>query len=268
MLKCDNRFIIIIITLFLGLILTGCDIFSKQDEREPVDPYFSYEVYDEGGELLKEVSHERIGGNEVTTSLRLFGDRFTPPSIAETIGIDPENLRRSVIYLHAETGLEDNQIEIVNFRFPFVLEELRSGSYPVFELSPEKWLNMLRMGWESFQDLRDKEYASQNFMAVTKNFETEGHKINVIYHEISGFGTEVGSKYMYQVTGGSVELEHVSGEQVEGSFTLDLVGLPAEIMTSDEFPEDPQFRSYYIIGNFAAEYGDYSDLEQVRIFFF
>jgi len=27
------------------------------------------------------------------------------------------------------------------------------------------------------------------------------------------------------------------------------------ILTSDEFPEDPQFRSYYIIGNFAAEYG-------------
>lgn len=266
MLDIDIRFIFV--TLFLALMLSGCDIFSNQDERDPGEPYFSYIVYDENGELIKEVTHERIGESEVQTSLTLFGDRFTPPSIADAIETDPENLRRSVIYLHAETDLEDNQIEIINFRFPFLLEELKSGTYPVFELSADKWLNMLRNMWESFQDLRDKEFESQNFLAATNSFETEGQTINVVYHEFSGAGNEPGLKFLYQATRGTVELEYVSGVQVAGSFTIELAGLPVEIMTADEFPEDPEFRTYQIIGNFNTEYGDYSDLDQVTIWFF
>jgi hypothetical protein len=43
-----------------------------------------------------------------------------------------------------------------------------------------------------------------------------------------------------------------------------LVGVPKEIMSAEEFPEDPDVRAYRITGNFTAEYGDYRDLKRIR----
>lgn len=267
-----------IVILFLGvltLILSGCDISGGQDEASPVEPYFSYEVYDESGNLLQRVSNERVDEVEIETSLGLFGEQFYPPwivdwieeTIAEHTDIDPGdiNLDKHSIWLHAEQGVQENiYFSMLNFTFP-VMEEWNKNTFHVSALvSKEEWVNFLRYIWENMKEFHGDSSGRINVQITHMSRDMDEHSVIINYHE-SGFGLQ-GTSYVFLPQGGYVELESVTGEFAEGNFSIDLTGLPADILAvnAEEFPENPEFRDFRITGQFAAEYGDYNDLKQAR----
>lgn len=254
-----------IVALFMGvfiLIMSGCEVSGNE---ESVQPQFSYEIYDEKGELLKKVTHERVGDVEMERSFGLFGDHFAPPTFAEKIGRDWEDLRQHEIYLHVEKGVGED-LHFVTLRFSFnKMEEWKSGVYGVSTfLSKEEWLDRVRNMWERQQDFRQvqyQEYANQNLLPNTNLLEMEEQAMSVHYDE-RGFGIK---RYIYLSTGGYLELENVSDDRLKGNFSVDLAALPADILLADEFPEDPEFRTFRITGTFVTEYGDFYDLKGAQI---
>lgn len=247
------------------LIISGCDVIGGLGNEELTQHQFSYKIYDENGELLKKVTQERIGGVEVERSLGLFGENFLPPWIVEGSGLDPDDLRQHEIWLHADKGTNED-VHTLRFGFPF-MEQWKRGKYLLPEVSKEDWLELFKRMRENRQVHQYERYTIQNRLLIANSFEIREQMSSVGYYE-SVFATERSyglridsTSYMYQSTGGYVELENITGDLLEGSFTVDVVGLPMKIIFfSDDLPEDPEFRMYHITGSFVTAYGDYDDL--------
>lgn len=263
-----------IVALFTGvlvLLLGGCEMMGEQDKQKH---RFSFEILDENGELLRQVTHERVGGVEIETSLGLFGDNFLPPrsaaELAERLGIEPDELRKHAIYLHAENSSREAGEEVhflaLNFSFPG-MEHWESGTYRVSaSITIDRWLEALRNIWELRQEQREGPQAKQGPPLYEKQTDMEEPSMDVNFTErVFGSQGESHLSTLYLPTGGHMELEEVSGDNVAGNFSLDMAGLPAEILSADEFPEDPEIRNYRITGNFVAEYGDYQDFERAHV---
>jgi S1-C subfamily serine protease len=281
-----------IVGLFMGVVIlfvSGCEATGGMDDEELAQHLFSYEVYDESGTVLKEVTHERIGDTEVEISFGLFGEQFMPPglveSIAEKTGRDPEEYNMHEIWLHAETDDgEEGHFVTLRFNFPFT-DRWEAGGFTVFEVSEEKWVERLRSMWERFEDFRNKAHAKPNLLPNTIRFEPgpgeQKQKAGMQYYD-SPFVTERSygmpidrTSNMYQVTGGSVELETVSDDRVEGSFSADVIALPMEVIFfADEFPDDPEragVGSGFIIdseGHIITNYHVVQGSDQISVMFY
>lgn len=251
--------------------LNSCDTLNAPEEKEKTQFSFSYNIYDEQGELSASVTDKQIDNHSIKASAGYFGSEFFPPwlleSISENSPIDPEDLKKKQIYLHAETELQET-LKTYSLRLNFPnLQQWEPGEYHLPNISKEKHLELLRMMWEIRQNnpLPKKSVQSQ-FIKSNETIATE-QTASIDYSE-SGFMTEntYGIKIdrtglLYRSTKGAVELTHISDEVVEGNFTVELVGFPMEILFfSDEFPENPELEMFTITGNFKAIPGDYYDL--------
>jgi len=250
--------------------LTGCDVFNSDDDASNREPFFNFEVQDENGEVLTVASSEQLDGTEIETGIGLFGEQFISPEVierfietAEEAGIDrdKEDFRQLDMFLHAEKGINDN-IHFVSLNFSFLRsEKWKEGRFQVVGLSREEWLDSIQLFWER---ARDRGLEQHDLLASTIFIfppGTDEHSVWMQYKE-AGFGKN--HEYVFQPIKGFVELEHVSDEHAEGNFSVDLGALSSDILSGDQFPEDPGFRTFHISGNFVTEHGNYEDLEQVR----
>lgn len=267
--KAFDRSIVALLMGVLVLHMSGCDALNGADEEELIQQQFSYEVFDKNGELLKVVTYEHIGDTETEKSMALFGEHFLPSWIVEASGRDREDLKSHEIWLFADTGANgDCQCETVRFGFPF-MEQWETGQYRVHEITKETWLERLRFIWESRENHESSEnFGREEIIPERTDDPSFSDKLtaSVYYYEAAfiterSYGLSIEPEgYIYQSTGGQVELTDISGDHVEGRFTVDLLGLPMEeIFFADEFPDDPEVRTFRITGDFVAEYGEYHD---------
>lgn len=250
----------------LTLFLTGCNLTDTNENSVVPEPGFTYEITDENGATIGKVSDRQVDEIDVETGVGLFGNEFLPTEmldrISERFGIAPELFKRNEIILHAESGVEqDIHFASLRFKFP-AAEPLNPGSYQIFSLNEEQLLQTLRNFWDfgrnhrpfnNFKMLRNTA-SKQNLMTSDTVFAN--------YFEF-GFGLQ-NNQYVYFSKGGTVDIESVTDERVNGSFSLELTGIPVLIFELDEFPDEPELRSIRIIGDFTAEPGDFEDLKQLR----
>lgn len=256
-----------IATLIAGVCLLafhGCDLFGGDDADSGIDePFFNYNVYDESGELVQTVTSERVGEQELDISLGIFGDRFLPPELAESLvdrlGVDPDDLNRNQIYLHAERGLSD-EVNFMTLHFAFDRrEEWSTGTFDLSTFSKERWLNSLENIWKLMRE-RMAYQTQDDEIEFTPTPTDSRVNFNIVEHMLAM--REI--PFMYIATEGYLELEEVSDEFLPGNFSIELAGLPADILQAEEFPDDPEFAAYRIEGSFAAEYGDFNKLLKAR----
>lgn len=246
--------------LMATLLISACSV-SGDDDREAVH-HFNYQVYDEQGEMISTVSDETNDESEIETSLGLFGDRFFPEWIAEDLGLDPSILQRNQIYLHAENGVtEDVRFATLNFSFP-LLSDWKTDSYEVFSITEENWIETLRRFWEERRDRLDGNLSIESDMENLEDDRWFSGNVNANYND---FGIGTGNlNFFYVTTGGEVEITSVSADRLEGTFTIDISGLPGSILNADSFPDEPEMNRYTITGSFAAVPGDFEDLLEAR----
>ncbi|MEX1268694.1 MAG: hypothetical protein WEA56_06800 [Balneolaceae bacterium] len=251
---------------FLLLILNGCDVTGDPDPEESIEPGFSYEIVDDNGEILNKVTHEKVDDIEVETSLGLFGNNFIPAEmldiISQHLGVDPETLKQNEIILHAEKGIEQ-EVHFASLRFSFPPSmPLQAGMFQIHSLTKEQWLNTLRLMWEIRQS-RGSEYPlTENIIQNKGVAGTSDEMISMNYYEF-GFGLQE-TMFMFISTGGSLGLDEVTEEYVTGNFSVELMGVPMDILEAEEFPEAPDIHMVRIIGDFVAEPGDFEDLKRIR----
>jgi hypothetical protein len=190
-----------LLAVVFALAATGCDVSGDQGEQDAPEPYFSYEVWSESGEILKKVSSEHIEEIESETSLGLFGEQFYPPwlaaLIAESLDIDPEdlNLDRHEIWLHAENGFQEEvHFATLQFSFPS-MNDWNEGTYHVIPIfSPERWLEHLRLIWEMRRE-HNEQAGMQNLQSMSVIPEIDEYSLIFNYNE-SGF-VQGGIRYMF-----------------------------------------------------------------------
>lgn len=259
---------LILATLLTGvflLVLNGCDLFGgDHEEIKDTESFFSFQVYDESGELVQSVTSEQAGEEEIDISLGIFGNLFTPPEVVDMItkdfNLSPEDLKRNQIYLHAEKGI-GNEVDFITLHFAFPRnEDWSTGTFDFFSDTKEQWLNRLKIMWE----MRQKHVSTQQQQV---NFEYKAEpKVNL---NIMEHGLVMGQvPYIYRPTAGYLELEEVSEEHLTGNFSFELAGLSADFLKAEVFPENPEFSIYQITGNFVSKAGDYHTLMQARTEFF
>ncbi|MEX2344867.1 MAG: hypothetical protein WD604_04585 [Balneolaceae bacterium] len=251
---------------FLFLILNGCDVTGDSDPEESIEPGFSYEIVDDDGETLNKVTHEKVDDIDVETSLGLFGNNFIPAEmldrISQHLGVDPETLKQDEIILHAEKGIEQ-EVHFASLRFSFPPSlPLQAGTFQIYSLTKEQWLNTLRLIWEIRQSRGSENPLPENNLHSKGGIGTANEMINMNYYEF-GFGLQ-DTMFMFISTGGSLELDEVNEEFVMGNFSVELMGVPMDILEAEEFPEAPDVHTVRIIGDFVAEPGDFDDLKRIR----
>lgn len=251
---------------FFLLILNGCDITGEPFPEESIEPGFSYKIVDENGVTLNKVTHERVDDIEVETSLGLFGNNFIPTEmldlISQRFGVDPETLKRDEIILHAEKGIEQ-EVHFASLRFSFPPSlPLQAGTFQNYSLTKEQWLNTLRLMWEMRQSRGSENPLPENILQNKGVAGTADEMISMNYYEF-GFGLQE-TMFMFISTGGSLDLNEVTEEFVAGDFSVELMGVPINILDAEEFPETPDVHTVRIIGNFVAEPGDFEDLKRIR----
>ena len=255
-----NTILYLTASLIAAFLLSACSV-SGDDDREPVHQ-FTYQVFDEQGEMISTVSDETSGETEIETSLGLFGDSFFPDWIAEDLGLDPSILQRNQIYLHAENGVtEDVRFATLNFAFQR-LSDWDIDSYEVFGVTEENWIEVLRRIWEERRDRLSGNLSDEAGAESLDDDRWFSRKVNANYNDF-GIGTK-NLNFMYVTTGGEIEITSVSDDRIEGSFTIDISGLPGSIMSADSFPDELNMNRYTITGSFAAVPGDFEDLLEAR----
>ncbi len=250
----------------LLLILNGCDVTGDPDPEESIEPGFSYEIVDDNGVTLNKVTHEKVDDIEVETSLGLFGNNFIPTEmldmISQHLGVDPETLKQDEIILHAEKGIEQ-EVHFASLRFSFPPSlPLQAGTFQIYSLTKEQWLNTLRLMWEIRQSRGSENPLPENILQNKGVAGTSDDMISMNYYEF-GFGLQE-TMFMFISTGGSLELDEVNEEFVTGNFSVELMGVPIHIFEAEEFPEAPEVHTVRIIGDFVAEPGDFEDLKRIR----
>ena len=253
------------------LFVKGCDSVNGPDSNETgLLHSFSYEIYDNNGALITNISHEKIGESGITASAGLFGNEFLPPwlleGISEKTGLDPDELKKHEIYLHAETD-QDAERNSASLRFSLSSEgHWQTGSYKATEITVEETLTFIETLWQARQNNRP-DFSAKTPEFDTNSIEPSGHSVSINYSE-TGFATETsyGVKiepdgFQYFVLDGSVNVENVSDDLLEGQFSTKFLGFPMELLYfSDEFPENPGYHIISISGNFTTVHGDYFDL--------
>ena len=253
------------------LFVKGCDDLSGPDHDETgLAHSFSYEIYDENGALITNISHENIGESEITASAGLFGNEFLPPwlleGISEQTGLDPDEFRKHEIYLHAETD-DETDLNSATLRFSLPSsDQWKTGKFHTIENTVENLLNFIKTLWQSHQNNRP------DFSAKTPGFDTNsidpsGQAVSINYSE-TGFATATSYGVRIEPNGvqyfpleGSVNVENVSDDLLEGQFSTKFLGFPMDALYfSDEFPENPGYHIISISGNFTTVHGDYFDL--------
>ena len=255
-----------ILTVGFLLIFISCDLTGETEANEVIEPGFSYDIIDENGVTLNKVTHQKVDGIEVETSLGLFGDKFFPfemrEAVSEQFGLDPDLFKRNEIILHAEKGIEgDVHFASLKFTLPQSVP-FHTNTFQISSLTEEQWLNMLRIMWEMRREHRSEKSISENLLANNTIAGSADERVSISYYEF-GFGLQ-DTMFMYISTGGELELENVTDEFVSGKFFVDLTGLPMDIFDAKEFPETPDVHRVRIIGDFIAEPGDFNDLKQIR----
>lgn len=251
---------------FLLLNLNGCDITGDPNPEESIEPGFSYEIVDDNGETLSKVTHEKVDDIEVETSLGLFGNNFIPTEmldmISQHLGVDPETLKQNEVILHAEKGIEQ-EVHFASLRFSFPPSlPLQAGTFQIYSLTSEQWLNTLKMMWEIRQSRGSENPLPENILQNKGVAGMSDEMISMNYYEF-GFGLQE-TMFMFISTGGSLELDEVTEEFVTGNFSVELMGVPMDILEAEEFPEAPDIHTVRIIGDFVAEPGDFEDLKRIR----
>lgn len=253
------------------LFVKGCDNVSGPDSDETdLLHSFSYEIFDESGELLTSITHEKIGDAEITASAGFFGNEFMPPwlleAVSEQIGVDPEELKINEIYLHAETdGEADLNSATLKFSLPSA-DQWKTGNFHATGTTVENRLNFIKTIWQARQDNRP-DFSAKIPGFEFNNTEPSGHVVSISYSE-TGFATETsygvridpdGTQY-FQLEG-SLILDDATDNLLEGRFTTKLLGFPMDVLYySDEFPDDPEYHIIHVSGSFTAVRGDYFDL--------
>ena len=253
------------------LFVKGCDSVSGPDSNETdLLHSFSYEIYDENGALITNISHKKIGGAKISASAGLFGNDFLPPwlleGISEQTGLDPDELKKHEIYLHAETD-QDAERNSASLRFSLSSEgHWQTGSYKATEITVEETLTFIETLWQARQNNRP-DFSAKILKFDINNTEPSGQTVSINYSE-TGFATttsygvriEPGGMQYFPIEG-SVNIEGATDEILEGQFSTKLLGFPMDILYfSDEFPENPGYHIISISGNFTAVHGDYYDL--------
>lgn len=262
-----QRFAGILFITGVMLTISSCETTQAPTPSESPGYRFSYEVFDENGLKLRQVTHEQINEVKIETSFGLFGEQFLSPSVAEQLNldIDPSDLQHNEIYLHAEKGInEDINFATLDFSFP-VEKNWHNDSYRVVQLYTKKqWLEMIRQARQHVENPEDLPPIEQ--VPEFTFPEMDEHSIIVNYNE-RGL-SQVGTDYLYIVTNGKLELTSVSDNRIKGHFSIELSALPSDILTTDTLPDDPKFKEFRIIGDFTAKHGNYKDLLEAQTDFF
>lgn len=249
--------------MIAALLVAGCDIFNSKDSGGVSNlQSFRYEVWDEDDVLLREISHEGTEKMHIDVSLALFGEHFLPETMVERIeemwekrleqnpDLEMPDFRRPQIHLHAENAIGDD-ILYASLHFQMRnMEQWEPGVYETHEITVEQWLEFARQS----------AFGPGGNMSVFRG--GGGPDMTVGYRE-HGFGIGF-QRSVYQTLEGYLELETVGGDQLEGSFELELAAM-RKLGRNEPFPDDPEVRRYRIVGDFIAEYGDFDDLQQARI---
>jgi len=276
----------IVFFLVVTMVAAGCDVFNSDGDGNDAsnrEPFFNFEVQDESGELLTAASSEQLDGTEIETGVGLFGEEFVSPDFIERINEfspfdrQPEDFRHKRIILHAENGIGDSvQYATVNFTFS-KLDEWQEGRFGIRGFSKEERLVIMRRMFELFQQSRRDSTggdASRDTVFVDGNVDLDsvstesifpdfdpGEIVHMNYFESDG---SFFPEYLFMPVEGFIELQNVEEERITGSFEVTLGGLRAVSFSGDEFPENPEFRTFTISGDFVTRYGNYEDLAELR----
>lgn len=279
----DNYGIIVLFLSLLGL-TAGCDVFNSDgDEGANQEPFFNFEVQDENGDLLTAASSEQLDGTEIETGVGLFGEEFVSPDFIARLQestefeIRPEAFKQKRIILHAENGIGDSvQFASVNFAFS-QLDEWQEGQFGIRGYSKEQRLALMRRTFELFQQSRRDSTggeASHDTVFVDGNVDLDSVSTEPFFHDFDpgetvhmNYFERDGSRfpeYLFMPVEGFIELQNVAEDRITGSFEVELSGLRPDILSGDEFPENIEFRTFTIRGDFTARYGNYEDLAKLR----
>ena len=277
------------IVLLIVVSTAGCDVFnSDNDDATNREPFFNFEVQDENGEVLTTASDDQLNGKEIETGVGLFGEEFTSPRLIEQFQertefeLSPEAFRQKRIFLHAEEGegIGDSvRYASVNFAFSR-LDEWQEGRFEIRGFSKEERLAILRRSFEHFQrtptppDSADGQASHDTLFVITGADTVSIDSTSGIFHNFDpdetvhmNYFESDGSRfpeYLFMPVEGFIELENVTEDRISGSFEVSIGGLRAISFSGEVFPEDPEFRTFNIHGNFTARHGNYEDLARLR----
>lgn len=261
------------IRLFLILVFlaaVSCDSTSDLRNGEIYEShFFSFELIDEHGKTVEFFSNEKAGDVEIEQSAGLFGDNFIPPELVDlitsSIPVTPEQLRRDQIYLHAEREIE-GAIHHVTLMFNFPnQDEWTTGSKGFIEQSEEFLIERFRLFWEFRRGLRDPDNLTALPVGPGSSISPPpGQQVVANYIQM-GFGDPAEAfSYSFFSLGGVLHLDEVTDKHIKGNFSLELLGLPANLYQLEEFPEELETLNYIVTGEFVALHGNYEDLRKMR----
>ena len=250
-----NRLPVLLTILLFALL--GCDQTTDPGTNEDFeDQAFQVELINEVGETIEVLSNEKVGDIDIREAVVLFGDSFRPPHVAERFGMDEEMLKRDQIVLHAEQEI-GGELFYISMSFTFQNQSTwDEGMFYVPEISEEAIIDRFRKIWEIRREMESRRSTDKAFKTPQTN-----QRVVVNYAQFGFAGA--GTPHVYQSLNGEIELSKVSGRNISGAFSVNLLGLPTDIYQMEELPDELNTLKLRIRGEFTANHGDYSDLKKL-----
>lgn len=251
------RLLVYFLTFFF--LATGCE--RNESSIEKSEPYFSYSLYNEGGNRISQINGE-VKNIKSENSYALWGNNL---SATEVKSLDNNRESTSKIIFHTENEHSDG-VDHITFVFRLSGKEvLTPGKYSHPEYDLANWLTSVEEFWKMRQEHREGVQVQDGTFRLpihADSIHEESTLTSVIYLE-SGFNGN-NNPYLYSALQGNLTIHEVDETKIKGDFSISLAGVPWDIFERDEFNEDFDFREHQAVGSFIAEKGDYTSLKQIN----
>ncbi|MCC5940223.1 MAG: hypothetical protein JJU37_01670 [Balneolaceae bacterium] len=262
-----KKFQLLPLFILFIFVIQACDFSSGSDEITQENS-FEATVYDEAGKIVTTINHNSTNNKGQINSFAIFGNDFIPDRIkenlAENTGLSPEDFLQGEVYLHVESGQEDNNH--ATFRFTIARDQgFVPKKYIFAELDEEILVKRLKNIWNFMRE-------SSGNSLLTNRIDSPDHGLNIedyanfeFYQKGHILGKNFENRvsedsYNVSTSSGYLEIVEISEKEMKGNFTSTILAFPGSIFFGEEFPDEIDFIRFTIEGSFTAILGDYEDL--------